>query len=188
MIKELTFSLTILFLLTSMNNNIKKNIYNNAFLNEISETIEHDINFNLNKNEQKVFRNEPDTSSNNTKFDINNVALKIKEDTITSERVIVLIENKNQETYIHYPNFEIEIYSDNEWKHFVTGVESVYDEDEVIVPQNSSTEMEILFKNTFKNENTQKVEMLESGKYRLKIRLKSTMYLQEKYEYLEFKI
>lgn len=101
-------------------------------------------------------KNVVEENNYNDEFDINNVRVSIKENSLDENGLVLIIENNNPSGFYYYPNFELEKYVDNKWQYFVMGHQSNYDEDEISVSKNSTIEINILFKDSYLNENKEK--------------------------------
>lgn len=149
-------------------------------------------NANLYENENIIQNMQDNTSSYNKdseKFDIDNVNVNIKENSLNEAGFTLIIQNNNSSGFYHYPNWELEKLVDGEWKFFVLGHQETYDENAIFINKNSSEEIQILFSNSYTNDEVkEKIEKLEKGKYRIKINIINTIVNERKEEKIEFEI
>lgn len=128
------------------------------------------------------------TNKVNNEFDINNVKVGIKENTLDENGLVLIIQNDNPSGFYHYPNWELEKLIDDEWKFMVLGHQETYDENAIYINKNSMEEVKILFNKSYINDGGEKIEKLEEGKYRIKIDIINNSKYQRKEEYIEFEI
>ncbi len=158
-----------------------------------SDEINHGIQVTNSYKTTNIIQNIQDNTSSKynevlEEFDINNVKINIKDNSLDENGFVLIIQNNNSSGFYHYPNWELEKFVDDQWKFFVLGHQETYDENAIFINKNSSEEIPIVFKNSYSDNESERIEKLEKGKYRIKINIINTSVNERKEEYIEFEI
>lgn len=133
-----------------------------------------------NRYENQIYNNSAEKITEDTDKEINmdNIYIKMKENSLTSKGLILTIENKNDDVYLFNEIYEIQRKENNEWIKYLSLVQRKAEPD-MYIDENEIKDVEVTWEREADGE-------LSKGEYRLKILVKNNYPDNDVYHYIDF--